>query len=171
MGVWLGPRGGKPEPISLYSPGDTDIFTAVPFSVFGGTAKAPGIFYNADYATAAISSHVGGSGLDTRSGLLVCGPVDLTKYKKVRISYTDATVVSSGARYRNAKFYASTSANSYDEARDVFAAAGDGSGSLELDVSGLSGMHYVGVALSAAGSSSSATVTQLNITAITVTAD
>lgn len=167
MGVWLGPRGGKPDPISLYKAGDTGTFTAVAFAVFGGTAKEPGAYYQNDYVTAAIQNNTGD--YDARSGLLVCGPVDLTKYKKIRISYTDATVVSGGARYRNAKFYVSTSANSYDENRDTFVAASDGSGSLELDVSGLSGMHYVGIALSAAGSSS--TVTQLNITAITVTAD
>jgi hypothetical protein len=168
MGVWLGPRGGKPEPILLYKAGDTGTFTAVAFAAFGGVGKEPGAYYQNDYVTAAIQNNIGG-GYDTRSGLLVCGPVDLTKYKKIRISYTDATVVSSGTRYRNAKFYVSTSADSYDEARDTFVAASDGSGSLELDVSGLSGMHYVGIALSAAGSSS--TVTTLNITAITVTAD
>lgn len=169
MGVWLGPRGGKPDPISLYKAGDTGTFTAVPFAVFGGTAKAPGVYYSDSSATVAILNNIGS--YNAQSGLAVCGPVDLTKYKKIRISYTDATVVSGGGRYRTARFYASTSANSYVEDRDTWVSIGDGSGNLELDVSGLSGTHYVGIALSAAGTGSSSTVTTMNITAITVTAD
>ena len=165
MGVWLGPRGGKPEPIAIYAPGDTNVFTAVPFAVFGGIKKEPGAFYRTSYMTAAIQNQASGGNLDVRSGLLVSGPVDLTKYKKIRFDYTGASV-----RYNtSARFYVSASADSYDENRDTWVSVSNGSGSLELDVSGLSGTHYVGIELCASGNTS--TTTTLEITGITVSAD
>ena len=167
MGVWLGPRGGKPEPIALYTPGDTNVFTAVQNAFFGGSGKEPGAYYHEDHVEVGITNNLS-SGWDTRSGLLVCQSVDLTKYKKIRLSYTNALVEVN----RTARLYVSQGANSYDVNLDPWVAASNGSGSLELDVSGLSGAYYVGIALGAGGNSTSSTTgTSMSITAITVTAD
>ena len=168
MGVWLGPRAGKPDPIALYAPGDTNVFTAVEYKVAysNGEAAAPGDYYQEDYVDVAVINRYssGQQSWIDRGGLLVCGPVDLTKYKKVSLDYTNGQLRTNAAR-----LYVSTSANSYDAVRDTWIEASGASGSLELDVSDLRGTHYVGISLLAAGYGS--TRTEMYITSITVTAD
>lgn len=163
MGVWLGPMASKPEPIVIYAPGYSGVFTAVAFKYSDYTllpaavGVQPTVNYESSYAAARVSNvyDAGVAGYKNRSGILVSDAVDLSKYTTVTFDYANFVP---GHPNAPCIFYVSQSSTDFDEDRDIHAyAVQDNTDPVTLDVSSLSGNYYIGVLLLAGGGYSSTT--------------
>lgn len=166
MGVWLGPRGKKAQGIDLSS------FTAKG-NKWNGTeyvdALAPTLSYSSTNHTLNVSiskqwhgNAETGWGND-QAGIAVSGPVDLTKYSKLTVNFS--ALSGSG----HVAVYVSTSNTDFSRSRDLnqydFSAT-----PVELDVSGLSGSYYIGIAIEAIGIGESTQTFTKSITINSITA-
>ena len=151
MGVWLGPR-GKRE-LSIYKVGDSGTFTAKADDWIGASAaKVPTIGYTgglsvslskAQYATDPVGIAVSNSAYD------------LTGYTKVKVNVTGISGTTHYAVYvstSNTDFRRNRDLNLYDQA----------AGTLELNVSSLTGTYYFGIAIEATGQASNTKTITIN---------
>lgn len=165
MGVWLGPRGKRDLTIDLNS------FAAKGY-MWNGTdrknALAPTLAYNGGVLDVSITKEWTGDwetgwGND-KAGIAVSGPLDLTKYSKISVDFSN--LIGSG----NIAVYVSTSNADFDRSRDTVYQLNFSSSPVELDVSALAGTYYFGIAIEATGHGSYTTTFTKSVTINSVTA-
>lgn len=173
MGVWLGPRGKRDLSVDLNS------FTAKSCRWYSTTytdGEPPVLNYSNGVLAVSISKQWHGDtqtgyGND-KAGIAVSGPLNLSKYNKLIVDFSDL------AGWGPAAFYVSPSNTTFEKSADEVYYQFNQSesiahSSVELDVSGLTGTYYFGVAIQASGTSDyTATLTKsVTINSVTVTAD
>ena len=145
MGVWLGPRGKRALVIDLAS-------LTAKGNKWNGTeyvdALAPTITPEAGTVSIAKTWYPSGGGYgNDKAGIAVSGALDLTDYSKIIVDVSAVSGVGHVAVYvstSNTDFSRSRDLNLYDQA----------AGTLELNVSGLTGTYYFGIAIEATGQAS-----------------
>ena len=147
MGVWLGPRGKRALVIDLAS-------LTAKGNKWNGTeyvdALAPTI--NPSTGVVSITKHWTGNvetgyGND-KAGIAVSGALDLTDYSKIIVD------VSAVSGVGHVAVYVSTSNTDFSRSRDLVNLYDQPAGTLELNVSGLTGTYYFGIAIEATGQAS-----------------
>lgn len=119
--------------------------------------------YNGNHLHTSISNQNMGGYFQNRSGCIVTEKTfDLTGISTITFDFA-ITTGSGNTTINFCKFYVSTSGDSFDESRDTATAnMGSTATRATLDVSGLSGEHYVGVLLKAGAGESVTTTLTLN---------
>lgn len=146
MGVWLGPRGKRALVIdlaSLTAKGDKWNGTD------GVDALAPTITPEASTVSIAKTWYPSGGGYgNDKAGIAVSGALDLTDYSKIIVD------VSAVSGVGHVAVYVSTSNTDFSRSRDLVNLYDQPAGTLELNVSGLTGTYYFGIAIEATGQAS-----------------
>ena len=145
MGVWLCPRGKRALVIDLAS-------LTAKGNKWNGTeyvdALAPTITPEAGTVSIAKTWYPSGGGYgNDKAGIAVSGALDLTDYSKIIVDVSAVSGVGHVAVYvstSNTDFRRNRDLNLYDQA----------AGTLELNVSSLTGTYYFGIAIEATGQAS-----------------